>query len=483
MKRQSRVAAAALVVGLVWAAGGCSDGLTDINKDPNQPTVVPVEFLLPNAIRATVEGVYGSWQLLSHTSIWPQHTCQLQYPDEERGQVRPGNMDGFWSGFYTGGLKDIQQVIDIGIESEHVNAEAVGLIWKSWIFHIVTDYWGDVPYSQALRGGAEGGIIPVYDAQSDIYAGMISDLTAAVGKLNPSALTFGAGDILYGDDMEAWRKFANSLRMRLAMRMSEADPSGAQSAFTAAYQAGGFTSNADNAFLDFPGPPYAFPLYENYLGRDDHGMSATMIDTLKALNDPRLYFYAEPAANDGEYRGHYNGYQSIPSDMSLDDYSRIGNFWRADGIATPATIITYSEVLFLQAEAAARGWIAADAETLYLEAIEANMNQYDAYGVGPSDAEIATYLDEPRVAYEGINSIHLQKWISLFMTGPEAWSHIRRTDVPHLEMGPDLFISRIPVRLPYPDTEQSLNNENLQAAVTRQGGGLGLITPVWWDQN
>jgi hypothetical protein len=480
MKRPCRVARAALFVGLAWAAGACSDGLTDMNVNPNSPTTVPVEFLLPTAIQGAVENVYGSWQLLSHTSIWPQHTVQIQYPDEERGNVRPGNMDAFWSAFYTGPLKDIQTVIDIGVETDHVNAQAVGLIWKSWVFHLVTDYWGDVPYSEALKGE---NITPIYDPQSQVYAGMLADLTTAVGLLNPNAQTFGEGDLIYGSDMGAWRRFANSLRMRLAMRMSEVDEATARSQFQAAYAAGGFTSNADNAFLEFPGAPYENPLYENYLGRDDHAISKTMVDTLKSLNDPRLFLYAEPAATDGVYRGHANGRQSLPAGQSLGDISRIGNFWRADGANTPATIMTYSEVLFLEAEAAARGWIAGSAAGLYMDAIEANMKQYDDFGVGPTDAQITAYLAQPRVAYAGINSIHLQKWISLYMTGPEAWADVRRTDVPHLEKGPDLFISMIPVRMRYPDTEQSLNRENLETAVARQNGGFDLITRVWWDKN
>jgi hypothetical protein len=481
MRRHSRVARAALLVGLVWAAGACSDGLTDINNNPNAPTSVPVEFLLPTAIQGAVEAAYGSWQLLSHTSIWPQHTVQIQYPDEERGLVRPGNMDGFWAGYYTGPLKDIQTVIDVGVETDHVNAQAVGLIWKSWVFHIITDYWGDVPYSEALSG--ETNVTPAYDPQAEVYGGMLADLTTAVGLLNPNAQTFGEGDLIYGSDMEAWRKFANSLRMRLAMRMSEADGTTARSQFQAAYAAGGFTGNADNAFLDFPGAPYENPLYENYLERDDHAISMTMVDTLQSLNDPRLFLYAEPAVTDGQYRGHANGRQSLPAGQSLGDISRIGNFWRANGANTPATIMTYSEVLFLQAEAVARGWISGDASALYMAAIEANMNQYDPYGVGPSDAEIAAYLAQPRVAYAGINSIHLQKWISLYMTGPEAWSDVRRTNVPQLIMGPDLLISMIPVRMSYPDTEQSLNKANLDAAISRQGGGLELTTKVWWDKN
>ena len=145
--------------------------------------------------------------------------------------------------------------------------------------------------------------------------------------------------------------------------------------------------------------------------------------------------------------------------------------------------MTYSEVLFLQAEAAARGWISGDAEALYMEAIEANMNQYDAWGVGPTDTQIADYLASAAVAYTGIDDIHLQKWISLYMNGAEAWANVRRTGVPDRPVGADLvWLGKIPTRFSYPPDEQSYNNENLQAALAAQGmSGPDLVTEVWWD--
>jgi hypothetical protein len=235
--------------------------------------------------------------------------------------------------------------------------------------------------------------------------------------------------------------------------------------------------------LNWPGSPYENPFYENRVidARDDHGISATMVDTMVSLADPRLPLYAEPAATDGEYRGHHNGMATIPVGTSLDDFSRIGDFWRFDGAATPTMIMSYAEVLFLQAEAAWRGWIAGAPATLYSEAIRANMTQYDP--VGPSDTEIDDYLAQPVVAYNGtLEQILLQKWIALWMNGPEAWSDNRRTDLPALVPGPDLILSRIPVRLMYPDTEQSLNLANLNAALAAQGmTSIDLVTPVWWD--
>jgi Starch-binding associating with outer membrane len=473
-----------MVAFTVLAAGGCDNGLVDANKNPNAPTDVGPEFLMPQAIRSAVGSTFGGG-MLSQTLIWPQHGVQIQYPEEEQGNVRASTMQGYWDGYYAGPLLDVQIVIDKGVELGRPNVEAAGLVWQAYVFHLVTDLWGDVPYSQALKG-TEGITTPVYDAQKDVYAGLFKTLADAQGMFSPSALGFGGGDILYANDFTKWSRFANSLRMRLAMRLSEVDPSTAASEFAAAYNAGGFQSNADNAMLRWPGSPYANPLFANWQGRDDHGVSQTMIDTLKSFADPRLELYAEPAAQDGEYRGLQNNVAVPP--LSIVWYSRIGNFWRRDGETTPTALLTYSEVLFLEAEAAQRGWISGDPAQLYEQGIRANMNQYDAWSPanGPTDAEIDTYVAQSRVQFNtatALQQIQLQEWIGLYMNGNEAWANWRRTGVPHLTPGPDLAVSRIPVRFMYPDLEQSLNKANLDAAVARQNGGLDLVTPVWWQKN
>jgi len=197
---------------------------------------------------------------------------------------------------------------------------------------------------------------------------------------------------------------------------------------------------------------------------------------------------------DGEYRGLPNGLhyvQDFNGNAAISQFSRIGNFWRCDGAATPSAIMTYSEVLFLEAEAAERGWIAANAATLYADAIRADMRQWDPWGPAhaPSDAQAEAYLAQPRVAYQGgaagLAQIQLQKWIALYTQGDEAWANWRRTKIPDLQPGPyeAQRLGRIPARWPYPAKEQSLNNDNLQAALTRQGGGLDLVTPLWWEKH
>jgi hypothetical protein len=218
------------------------------------------------------------------------------------------------------------------------------------------------------------------------------------------------------------------------------------------------------------------PIFGYERNRDDHSISATMVDTLKALNDPRLPVYARPNSF-GEYVGTLNGDMSDPP---LTEVSRIGTYFSSAD--SPATIMSLAEVLFLRAEAAERGWAGGDPGQLYAEAITASMSE-----LGIAQGAIDTYLAQPDVQYQGgqggLRQIWLQKWITLFGNGPEAYAEWRRTGVPELVAGPDAINDGlIPVRLPYPDREKSLNREAVEAAIARQGGAT-LNSSLWWDVN
>jgi hypothetical protein len=353
--------------------------------------------------------------------------------------------------------------------------KAVGLIMKSWTFGVMTDLWGDIPYSEALQGKAT----PKYDPQEQIYDGILRDLKSASDMIQMTGGgNFATGDLIYGNDMAKWRKFSNSLRMRHAMRMSEVSPAKARAEFIAAHQAGGFTSNADNAQLVYSASaPNQNPIFVNFQTRFDHVISATMVDTLKSFSDPRLAVYAtvapEPDPAFGPYRGMQNGLND-DHPVKLSSLSRLGTYFRQPD--APAVIMSYAEVLFLHAEAAQRGWITGNAGELYRQAIIASMTQF-----GLSAAAANTYLAQPRVAYNagtGIQQIGLQKWIALFGNGPEAYSEWRRLDFPRLRPAVNgANNGRIPVRVYYPNLEQSYNRESLMA--------IGIKTfddRVWWDR-
>lgn len=478
MTMMRRIGPGAALIALI-AVAACDDGLTDLNVNPNDPVEVGAAYLFPNAVEAAVSRVTGAGLNLDLTGLWVQHYVEHEYSNEDRYEVGTTTVSTHWSSFYAGPLQDLQEVIDQGRETNRPNVTAMGLVMKVWTAQVVTDLWGDVGYSQALRGrDASAPLTVEYDTQQAIYDRLLDEAEEAAGLVDPDGLAIGEADIIYGSEMEQWRRFANSLRMRLAMRLSEVAPGVAEAEFSSAYAAGGFQSNDDSAILWYLDDGVnRHPIWSYMDSRDDHSVSATMIDTLKSLNDPRLPVYAQPNEA-GEYWGNPNGVMIEPA--PLDEVSRIGTFYsRPDA---PSVLMSYAEVLFLQAEAAERGWITADAGALYTAGIRAAMEFNEV-----SAAAIDAYLAQPEVAYAGgeagLRQIGLQKWIALFGNGPEAYAEWRRTGVPELAPAANALndSGQIPLRLFYPSTEESLNSAALEAAVARQGGA-DLDDPVWWDQ-
>jgi hypothetical protein len=469
---RNRILAGVVAAGLAVAVSACSD-ITSINKNPNGPTDVAPPAILSGVIQGTVNGVDGvNSRNVRGAGLFVQYYSEIQYRDEDRYILR--EVDGGWN-FYYGALEDVQRMINKGTDQGVPNWDAVGRIMKSYIYSVMTDAMGDIPYTEALKGDSV--LHPKYDSQQSIYTALFADLKTASDEIKPAGIGFSSGDVMYGGDMSEWKKFANSLRLRLAMHLTNVDAATAQSEAAAAVAAGVFDSNGDNAQLMYlASPPNQNPIYNNAKSRDDYGMSKTYVDSLLSWNDPRLPVFAQP--NDsGAYQGLTNGLLGGPP---LSEISRIGALWRETPDA-PMALLTYSEVLFLEAEAAERGWITGNADSLYAAAIRASMEQY-----GIATADIDTYLAQARVQYAGgpagLDQIAYQKWVSLFMQGMEGWTEWRRTGVPQLVPGPDATLSAPPQRLPYATNEASLNKTNLEAAVAAQGFGkyTALDKPLWF---
>jgi hypothetical protein len=472
---------AALVAALASGAAACEDGLTELNRNPNQPEVAAAEYLFTNAVEAAVGRTTGELLNMDLTGLFVQHYAESRFSEQDRYEISDGNSQTHWTGFFAGPLQDLTEVVEKGRAEGRPNVQAMGMIMRAYTFQVVTDLWGDVGYSQALRiREPDAGNEVAYDPQAEVYAGMQQELRDAAAMLTSTGARMGAADIIYGGDPEKWRRFANSLRLRMAMRLSDVSATAARAEFADALADGVFTGNAHNAVLWYlANGTNGHPIYEyENIPRIDHAISSTMVDSLRNLNDPRLRFYAKPTST-GTYRGEAPG---DTRDQPLNSISRIGEwFARADA---PSYLMTYAEVLFLQAEAAQRGWIPGDPAALYQAAIRAHMTQFnianDAFNDIAADS-INAYLAQPRVQYMGLQSIALQKWIALYGNGPEAFAEWRRLDGPALTPGRDaLNEKRIPVRLPYPVSEQSLNGANNAAAVQRQGGAT-LNHRVWWD--
>jgi hypothetical protein len=444
----------------------CGD-VTSINQNPNGPVDVPPPSILPSVIQTLAGNVNGVTSLnIRGGGLWVQYYSQIQYRDEDKFIVRSGTTGGW--GLYNSVVEDAQRMIWKGEASNVPNWSAVGRILKSYTFAVMTEAMGNLPYSQALKGDTV--LHPAYDTQASIYDSLFANLAKANSEFDfaSSATGFPNGDLMYGGNLPKWQKFANSLRLRLAMHLSNANPTKAASEAAAAVAAAGgvFTSSADNA------------------------LSRSFVDTLKSWADPRLPVYAQiPPAGTG-YRGLANGLldgEKIDTLDALKYISRIGALWRESPDA-PLELLSYSEVLFLQAEAAERGWIpggSAAAATFYTNAITAAMKQYSV-----PDTATTRYLGQAKVGYDAagatqtghLQQIAYQKWLSLFMQGPEAWTEVRRTGVPTIVPGCHAVTRSSPERLPYDDNEAVLNKANLDAAVASQGftAGNDLTKPLWF---
>lgn len=483
-----RLAVAGVV--LLGSAVACNpDSLTNQNqRNPNAPNVVPVEKIFPAGVSSSVGLLLGSGMQLYFTELWSQHIAEYQYPDDDQYAIRPTTIDAYWQSFFNGGLQDFDQILRQSTGKPDQAGPA--LVMKSWAFQNGTDLWGDMPYTEANKGDL-GNITPKYDTQQTIYNGILADLKTAatsMGTTNP----FGSADLIYSGNNTLWKKFANSLRARVALHLSKADPAKAQSEIAAAYAAGGFSSNADEAKLRWPGDgvndsPYSV----TFKTRDDHRLSKTLVDTLIALNDPRLPVYARPTqawvadsvgCGCGKYAGLPNGLTAGAAGALGRVTSRVGTFFAQK--TTPSVLMSNAEYQFILAEAAHRGWIAggdAMANTFYIAGITASMATY-----GISGSAVTAYLAQPAVAYNPATAqaqISLQKWIALYGQGIEAWNEYRRTGYPVLQPADQAKTNPriVPRRLEYPQSEQSFNNPNLQAAVSRQGGA-SMTNRFYWDK-
>jgi len=345
----------------------------------------------------------------------------------------------------------------------------------------MTDIWGDIPYSDALKGSTA--YSPKYDTQESIYTDLFKELTEAVAQIKENEAGV-VGDVLFNGDMAAWKRFANTIRMAMSVRLSKVNAAKGKTEYAAALAAGVIGSNAQNIMYKFiAGDPYNYnPWYDNYSvsNRNDYAISKTMTDYMEPKADPRLPIYGEVLAS-GLVKGlpyGRNAAVNIPA-----AYSRIGAAFRGQG--SPLSIYNYAEVLFLQAEAAKLGYTTGgdtDAEAKYKAAIKASWEMYGVYDATKYNA----YIAHADVAYSSANAhkqILTEKWVHNYLSSWETWCDWRRTGFPVLTAAVDRVDSRgIPFRLGYPPTEASLNPTNYKAAVAALGGTDDNYGKMWWSK-
>jgi Starch-binding associating with outer membrane len=455
----------------------------DTNVSPTQLTVASTNALLTNSLQSMSDLVLGNAASSRLGSLYVQHLSEGPYP----GSSLYSDRNLSFSTWYTGPLYNLETIIKYNTDGNAAaagngssnNQIGVAKILKAYYYLLMTDRWGDIPYSIALKANED--YSPAYDKQQDIYTSLFAELTAAVSQINETE-TAVKGDVLFNGNMAAWKRFANTMRMTMALRLSKADATKGKTEYAAAVAAGVITSNAQNIAYSFISgdPNNSNPWYNNYSisNRNDYAISKTLTDYMQPKNDPRLPIYGEVLAGNlvkGLPYGR-NAAVNIPA-----AYSRIGSYFRNQGSALP--LFNYAQVLFMQAEAAKLGYVAGgdvEAEAKYKAAIKASWEQYGVFNQAAYDA----YLLQTDVAYtpaEAHKKIMTEKWVHMYLNSWEPWNDWRRTGFPVLVAAQDAVDSRgIPFRLGYPTNEASLNGENYAAAVTALGGTDDNYAKMWW---
>lgn len=449
----------------------------NLNRDPKNPTQVKADFLFTAATNSLSDQMTSANVNTNIFRFLAQYLTTTTYLEEPNYALNQRNIpQNHWSELYRDVIFDLQDaklVVEEDTELTEAGRSArLGQIevLEVYAWSVLVDTFGDVPYSQAIN--AEEFPSPVYDDAATIYADLISRLNAVGADLG-AGQGFSGADILYNGNMGNWDKFANSLQLRLAMRLSDVNPALSKSTAEAAIAAGVFESNADNAELVYQNnPPRTNPLWVDLVqsGRADYLPAATIVDAMNDLEDPRraTYFFNETV--DEYIGGVYGGSNNYGS------YTHVGEVFLNP--ALPGILLDYVEVEFNLAKAADLAYTGAGvASAHYNAAITASIEYW-----GGSEADATAYLAQSSVAYDGSNEqFATQFWIAMFNNSFEGWNVWRKYDAPELVLPEDTG-NPVPLRYTYPVNEQNLNRANYEAASSAIGGD-DQQTPLFWDVN
>lgn len=482
-----------IAMGLMIMA--CDSGLSEINRNPNEPSEVTFDSQLLYVELSLSEPAFVQQRNLGTMGTAIQQLASLLTGRAPGDKYLADDLDNgtYYDNTYTTSVKNIVDLVDRTADNpQNVNFHNIARILKVFTFHRITDLHGDIPYFDAAKGYTDSNLMPKFDTQQSIYMDFLNELSEAVASLDESMPTYDASDIIYAGNLEQWRKLGNSLMLRIAMRMQKVDPQSAEQWSKQAINGGVFTSNMDNMIIDHQatgGTDSRNPLsVEMQTNNPEVYMSATLIDFLKSTNDPRLDIFSDPGiSNNGDQKGLPNGFDAnsiinYSGGNDMDTYSTISLQLIGD-LGAPLIHMTYSEILLLQAEMAVRGWTNGDAQQLYADGVTAGIKQWDIFGISvPSDTAINDYLTAN--PFDGsLRMIGEQIWLTNFLNFHEGFASYRRTGFPVLvqvNYPGNVTGATIPRRLIYSSTDVVANTENYEEAVSRQGPD-NYTTRIWWD--
>lgn len=468
---------------LLLVAGGCTQDFEEINTNPNSPVSVQPSLLLRQVIYDYGEQM--SYEGFTAGNLLGQYTTALDFNLFDRHNLKSPQLGGNpWPIFYKN-LRDNEIILNLSQESPSFKVyEGPARILKAYMSAALTDLFGDVPYFEAFKGD-KGTVTPVYDSQESIYMddnGILDNLTKGISAIQAyDGVISLEGDILFEGDLEGWVRFANSLRIKYLMRISN-KMDVATELQTLFNDANYIQDNSQNAIFDFTGgAPNNFRLARLRIGDfNNFVMSETMDEILTDFEDPRISKLFRPISNSDtgeEYNGLLNGIDASSTPVNLSDYSLVGTIFRENTGVLDANFMTSMETHFLLAEAAQKGFITADVNQLY----ETGVAEACAYW----QVELPSgYLTGPGALENGdpLENILSQKWIANMINGYEGWIEYRRTGYPQLKtISASLNNDLIPVRMPYPAEEEALNNSNYTKAAENTDGN-SINVNVWWDE-
>lgn len=478
-----KIAVSTMVILMV---GACTHDFEELNTNPALLTDAKIQpaVLFTSVLKNSIYDTFGAAVIAEFSQY---------YASQASGNIFT-NTDFTYPFSWYEYVTNIKEVIRLTADDpKKTDQNAMARIWKAWLFHIMTDVYGDLPYFEAALGVDKVIDQPKYDTQEAIYTDMLKELKEAAAQLGSQSdqLSFGNADILYQGNVENWRKFANSLRLRLAIRARFANPTLASTHINDVINAPLIEENSENASLETlpPGasedPSNINSIYTYYLTEiTPYFVGFAITDVMIPTNDPRMPVFFTPAMDGGA-----NPYRGRPLQLRQDQKEPYGQ----DTVASAGPLLkapTYNiivlnaaEVYFLRAEAALANITGESEAGMYLQGIQKSMEQYNI-----TEADVTGFLSHQKVILSGteeeqFEKIITQKYISTFFQGNQGYAEFRRTGYPKVWIGsePGVTNGQIPRRLTYPASEYLKNKENVEAAKANMGGDA-LMTKVWWDK-
>jgi hypothetical protein len=472
-----------LFIGATFCFLSCDDDLSQLNVDPKNPTEIGAEPLFTNGQYNLVNQMVNINYNHNVDRFWANYYTQTTYIEESSYDAANRDIGGsMWDNIYTETLYELKAAKDLlraeevssALQAEQDNKIAIIKIHEVYAYQYLVDNFGNVPFTEALD---INNITPAYDDAETIYYSIADSLQAAIAILDPTADGFRAsGDLIYGGDVGQWKKFANSLLLKIGLRLADFNNSKADALVSAAVSGGVFESNEDNAnFAFIETQPYTNPIYDYFFVANrasDFVVTQNFIDMLEGLSDPRIDYYVDDNLADGYIGGEYgaagNAYEELTHPTPTITEATF-----------PGTILDYSTVSFMLSEAVERGYISGDAAEYYEAGIRASFEFW-----GLSSAEADAYIAQESVNYSSApgdykQKIGSQKYIALYNQGHEAWTEARRLDYPVLATAASNNVPN-PKRMIYPVEEVLINTKNYEAAKTAIGDDK-TSSSIFWD--